>query len=278
MSAPVVLVTGATGNVGAELVAHLAAAGAAVRALVRKADATIPPGAQGVVGDLNAPDTVTPHLEGVRGVFLLSGYTDTPRLIDRMRDAGVERVVLLSGGSAVASNLDNAVSRYMVASEQAVRESAVGWTILRPYAFTSNALRWLPQLRLGDAVTLPFADVANAVIDPYDIARVAAAALLDADQGQVYRLSGPESLRPEQQVQVLGEVLGRDLRFQAQTDEQARAEMSAGMPAEYVDAFFSFYVDRTLDESAVLPTVEEITGTAPRTFREWARAHRDAFS
>ncbi|HXO08352.1 MAG TPA: hypothetical protein VN880_09975, partial [Solirubrobacteraceae bacterium] len=95
---------------------------------------------------------------------------------------------------------------------------------------------------------------------------------------QVYRLSGPESLRPEQQVQVLGEVLGRDLRFQAQTDEQARAEMSAGMPAEYVDAFFSFYVDRTLDESAVLPTVEEITGTAPRTFREWARAHRDAFS
>jgi uncharacterized protein YbjT (DUF2867 family) len=273
-----ILVTGATGNVGAELVAQLTAAGAPVRALVRTPDAKLPDGAEAFVGDLNEPDSVASSLRGVRGMFLLSGYRDLPRLLDRVREAKVQRVVLLSGGSAVASDLENAISRYMLSSEQAVRESGLGWTILRPFAFMSNALRWLPQLRAGDVIKLPFADVANAVIDPYDIARVASAALLaDGHAGRVYRLSGPDSLLPADQVRVLGEVLGRDLRSEAQPDDEAYAEMSASMPAEYVRAFFSFYVDRTLDESQVLPAVADVTGSPPRAFREWVRAHTASF-
>ena len=166
----------------------------------------------------------------------------------------------------------------MLGSEEGVRGSGLAWTLLRPFAFMSNAFRWLPQLRAGDVVKLPFAEVANAVIDPYDIARVAAAALLDGGHdGQAYRLSGPESLLPVDQVQVLGAALGRDLRFEAQSDEEARAEMNASMPAEYVAAFFSFYVDGTLDESQVLPTVEKITGVRRRTFEQWARLHADEF-
>jgi uncharacterized protein YbjT (DUF2867 family) len=273
-----ILVTGATGNVGSELVAQLLAAGVPVRALVRSADTKLPDGVHLAVGDLNEPDSVAPALEGVRGVFLLSGYRDMPALLERAREAGVQRVVLLSGGSAVASDLDNAISRYMLGSEEAVRGSRLAWTILRPFAFMSNAFRWLPQLRTGDVVKLPFARVASAVIDPNDIARVAATALLDGGhEDQVYRLSGPESLLPADRVRVLGAVLGRDLRFEAQSDEEARSEMNASMPPEYVKAFFSFYVDRTLDESQVLPTVEEITGEHPRTFEQWARLHVDAF-
>ena len=190
----------------------------------------------------------------------------------------MERVVLSSGGAAVASDLDNAISRYMLGSEEGVRGSGLAWTLLRPFAFMSNAFRWLPQLRAGDGVKLQFARVANAVIDPCDIARVAAAAPLDGGHdGQAYRLSGPESLVPADQVQVLGAVLGRDLRFQAQSDEESRSEMNASMPAGYVAAFFSFYVDRTLDESQVLPTVEKITGVRRRTFEQWARLHADEF-
>jgi uncharacterized protein YbjT (DUF2867 family) len=273
-----ILVTGATGNIGAELVSQLSAAGAPVRALVRGQDADLPHAVQRAVGDLNQPDSVAPALSDVRGAFLLSGYQDMPGLLARMRAAGVERVVLLSGGAATASDLDNAISRYMIGSEEAVRASGVAWTILRPCAFMSNALRWVPQLRAGDVVTVPFAGVANAVIDPYDIARVAAAALTsDRHDGRVYRLSGPESLLPAEQVRVLGSVLGRDLRLQAQSDEQARREMSASMPAGYVQAFFSFYVDGTLDESPVLPTVEQVTGERPRTFEQWAKRHADAF-
>lgn len=273
-----ILVTGATGNIGTELVGVLAAAGEKVRALVRSPDRTLPDGVERATGDLDDPDSLGPALTGVSGVFLLPGYRDMPGLSTRIRAAGVARVVLLSGGSAVASDVDNAISRYMLESEEAIRASGVAWTILRPYAFMSNALRWLPQLRAGDVVTAPFADVANAVIDPYDIARVAAAALTsNQHQGSTYRLSGPEPLLPAEQVRILGDVLGHDLRFEAQPNDAAREEMSAAMPSAYVDAFFRFYVDGTLDESQVLPTVEDVTGERPRTFAQWARTHADAF-
>ena len=275
---PLILVTGATGNVGSELVGQLVRAGVQVRALVRSAEANLPTSVHLAVGDLNVPDSVAPALEGVSGMFLLSGYRDLPALLKHARDAEVERVVLLSGGSAVASNVENAISRYMLDSEEAVRGSGLAWTILRPFAFMSNALRWLPQLRAGDLVKLPFAGIANAVIDPHDIARVAAAALLDrGHDGQAYRLSGPESLLPADQVRVLAAVLDRPLRSEPQSDQEARAEMSANMPGEYVAAFFSFYVDGTLDESQVIATVEKITGERPRTFEQWARLHADAF-
>jgi uncharacterized protein YbjT (DUF2867 family) len=274
----VILVTGATGNVGGAVVRALLDGGDTVRALVRTETATFPDEVQRAAGDLNEPDSVAPALAGVEGVFLLSGYRDMPGLLERMRAVGVERVVLLSGGAAIASNLDNAVSRYMVASEEAVKRSGLAWTILRPCAFMSNALRWVAQLRAGDVVTAPFAQVANAVIDPDDIARVAVQALTsDGHAGSAYRLTGPESLLPADQVRMLATALGRDLRLEAQSDEDARSDMSASMPPEYVEAFFSFNVDGTLDESRVLPTVEEITGQPPQTFEQWARRHADAF-
>jgi uncharacterized protein YbjT (DUF2867 family) len=273
-----ILVTGATGNVGSELVRALAAAGRPVRALVRKRNGSVLEGVETMVGDLNDTASVRPALRDCEGVFLLSGYRDMPGLLGAAQEEGIRRVVLLSGGGAVASDLGNAISRYQLDSEEVVRGAGMEWTILRPYAFMSNALRWVGQLRSGDTVKIPFADVKNAVIDPYDIARVAATALTSEDHaGQEYRLSGPESLLPADQVRILGEGLGRDLRVEPQTNEQARAEMEASMPVEYVDAFFSFYVDGTLDESAVLPTVEQVTGSPPRTFGEWVQQHVDAF-
>jgi len=126
-------------------------------------------------------------------------------------------------------------------------------------------------------IRAPFPDVRVATVDPDDVGAVAAAALTsDAHEGRAYRLSGPESLTPGDRVAVLAEVLGRELRFEGQSDEEARVEMSEAMPAEYVDAFFRFVADGDLDESAVLPTVEEVTGRPPRSFGEWARAHADA--
>ena len=117
------------------------------------------------------------------------------------------------------------------------------------------------------------------VIDPADIAAVAAKALLSADhEGREYAVTGPEALRPGDRVRILAEVLGRDIRYEPQPDDEARAEMAAQMPAEYVDAFFSFYSDGKLDEATVFPTVEEVTGRPPRTFAEWVRANAGRFS
>lgn len=271
-----ILVTGATGNVGGEVVQALARAGEPVRALVRE-PAGLP--VEQAVGDLDRPSSLGAALDGVRAVFLLPGYRDMPGLLARFREAGVTRVVLLSSLAAVSTDTDNAVSQYMIRSETAVRESGPAWTILRPNAFMSNALRWLPQLRAGDVVADAFGDVPIASVDPYDIAAVAVRALLDpGHEERVYPLSGPERLLPAQRLAVLADVLGRDLRFHALTDEEARADMAGRVPEEYIRAFFSFYSDKTLDESQIYPTVEEVTGAPPRSFRQWALAHRAAFA
>jgi uncharacterized protein YbjT (DUF2867 family) len=259
----------------------LAGAGEPVRALIRRdADrAGLPDGVEGFVGDLDHPETLEPGLGGVRAAHLLAGYADMPGLLAALRDAGAERVTLQSSSSVPSGDMTNAVARYHILSEQAVRDSGLAWTFIQPNSFMTNTLRWLPQLRAGDTIRLPFADTPIATIDPADIAEVAAAALTtDRHEGRSYRVSGPEALLPGEQVAILGKVLGRDLRLDPMSNDEARAEMSANMPAEYVDAFLSFFVDGTIDESTVLPTVEEILGRPPRRFEDWARAHADAFT
>ena len=273
-----ILVTGATGNAGGAVVRALLDAGQQVRGVVRDGRSSLPEGVEAVVGDLNRAETLEPHLDGVTAAFLLSGYEGLAETLASMRRAGVERVVLLSSSAAPSGDLTNAVARYHILSEGAVRESGLGWTFLQPNSFMTNTLQWLPQLRAGDVVRAPFASVRVATIDPGDIGAVATAALTsNAHEGRTYRLSGPESLLPADRVAILAKVLGRDLRFEAQSNDDARAEMSQTMPSEYVDAFFRFFVDGDLDESQVLPTVEEITGKRPRTFEQWAEAHADVF-
>jgi len=273
-----ILVTGATGNAGGAVVRALANSGERVRAVVRDADrALLPKGVEAVVGDLNEPATLAPHLDQVTAAFLLSGYAGLEETLANMRRAGVERVVLLSSSAAPAGDETNAVARYHILSERAVRQSGLAWTFLQPNTFMTNTFQWLPQLRRGVVIRAPFPDVRVATIDPDDIGAVAAVALTsDAGDGRAYRLSGPQSLSPADRVATLAEVLGRELRFEGQTNQEARAEMSAAMPAEYVDAFFRFFVDGDLDESAVRPAVEEVTGRAPRSFEEWARDHAGA--
>ena len=274
-----ILVTGATGNVGGELVRALAGAGQQVRALTRDdTPKEFPGGVQQVAGDLNKPESMRAALAGADAVFLYPGYQDMTGTLAEARQAGVRRAVMLSGSSAASGDMTNAVSRYMIESETAVRQSGLAWTMIRSFGFMSNTLQWVPQLRAGDLVRAPFAGVAVAVIDPYDIAAVAAVAFTsDGHEGRVYTVSGPEPLRPADRTRILGEVLGRDLRFEGQPDDEARAEMSASMPAAYVDAFFDFYVTGTLDESRPQPDVADVTGRPPRSFREWAQAHADAF-
>jgi uncharacterized protein YbjT (DUF2867 family) len=275
----VILVTGATGNAGGAVVRALVNSGERVRAVVRDPDrAPLPADVEAVAGDLNDPRTLVPHFEGVTAVFLLSGYEGLNETLVDMRRAGVERAVLLSSSAAPTGDMTNAVARYHILSERAVRQSGLGWTFLQPNTFMTNSLQWTAQLQRGNVVRAPFADVRVATIDPEDIAAVAAVALTSAAaEGRAFRLSGPQSLSPADRVTILAEVLGRELRFEGQTNEEAEAEMSAAMPAEYVDAFFRFFVDGDVDESEVLPTVQEVTGRAPRDFEAWARAHADAF-
>jgi uncharacterized protein YbjT (DUF2867 family) len=274
-----ILVTGATGNAGGGVVNGLLELGSDVRGLVRPgSEGDLPDGVEAAPADLNDPESLRGPLDGVSAVFLLSGYEGIEQSLALMSDAGVDRVVLLSSSAAPTGDLDNAVARYHILSERAVRESGLSWTFLQPNSFMSNAYRWLPQLENGNVIHGPFGGVAISTIDPDDLGAVAARALTtDEHEGQTYRLSGPEALRPAEQVAIMAKYTGRDLRFEAQTNEEARAEMEDQMPKEYVDAFFSFFVDGTVDETTVHPTVKQITGREPRSFEEWAEAHADAF-
>jgi uncharacterized protein YbjT (DUF2867 family) len=301
------LVTGATGNIGRELVDVLAAAGQPVRALTRGGElparptppvsstsqglstspgsftsqglSTSPAPVEVVRGDLDRPETLAGPLANVRGMFLLPGYRDMPGVLAEARRAGVEHVVLLSGSSAASGDRSNAVTDYMLRSEEAVAASGVPWTVVRPFAFMSNTLRWLPQLTTGDEVREPFPATPAAVIDPADLAALAARVLTapDGHVGAVHTVSGPQSLLPAERLRLLAERLGRPLRLVALAPDEARAELARTMPTQYAAAMADFYLDGSLDESPVLPTAEALLGRPPRTYTQWLDAHAAEF-
>lgn len=270
------LVTGASGNVGREVVTTLQEKGAPVRALYRAHRDELPADVEFARGDLNNPDSLADAFDDVEGVFLLPGYADMPGLV-RLAERSGARIILLSGPSAGSGDLSNAVTAYMVRSEDAVRAADVPWTILRPSGFMSNTFQWVDQLTAGDVVTLPFAGVPIAWIDPADIAAVAALALTEAGHDRAtYGLTGPQSLTPPELVATLGRTLHRQLDFRAETDDQVRERFARELPPAYAAAFLDFYVDGTLDDSRVLSTVIELIGRPAGTYEGWVVRHRDA--
>ncbi len=201
-----------------------------------------------------------------------------PDLLEEIQRAGVEHVVLLTSRSVVGGNPTNAIVAMWMASESAVRSSGVPWTILRPSGFMSNALRWLPQIQAGDPIRAPFAEVPIAVIDPQDIAAVAAAVIgAQKQHGLSHELSGPEALVPAEQVRVLGAALGRELRFEGQGESEAKEELGKVFPPRFVEAQLRYFVQGEFDDSRVVATVSEITGRAAGTFAQWVRSHADRF-
>jgi uncharacterized protein YbjT (DUF2867 family) len=278
MAAMEIAVMGATGNVGRELVGQLAARGEQVRALSRSDRSDWPEGVTGFAVDMTDGASLRPALDGVEAAFMMSGYDDAG-IVAEVERAGARRVTLLSSSSVPTAGPDNAVAAYHRASEQALRDSTLAWSFLRPNTFMSNALKWAEPIAAGRPLVVPFADVPIASNDPADVAAVAVATLTGAvEPGEAHRISGPEALLPARQVEILAEILGLEIAFEAEDDATARARMEAEMPTPYVDAFFEFFVDGKIDETTVRPTVEQLTGRPPRTFRAWAEAHADSFA
>jgi uncharacterized protein YbjT (DUF2867 family) len=265
------LVAGATGNVGAEVVSALRERGAGVRALTRE-PRSWPDGVQEFVGDLGDPTSVSDAADGVDGAFLLSGYPAEDALLAELSGA---RVALLSASSAPLGDTGNAMAAYHLASERAVQASRAEWTIVRPCSLQSNLARWRDQLDGGDLVRLPFGDVPVAITDPADVAAIVALALTDGGHaGQTYRVSGPESLTPAEQVAVLADVLDRPLRFEAISDAEARDTLPAQLGQAYADAQFDIFRDHPTYESEVQPTIEQVLGRPPGHLRGWLERHR----
>ena len=264
MARPMILVTGATGNVGRHVVEQLCAVGVPVRALTRNVTATFPDGVEVVHGDLRAPL----NLNGVDAVFLMWPLHTGDALPAVLETIESRHVVFL--GSGGVRDLP------MAAQAELVSERPL-WTMIRPSTFAVNALWWAKQIRAGDEVAGAHGDLAMAMLHEADIADVAVRSLLDGRTGETYDLTGPEALTQAEQVRVIGEVLGRPLRWVELPRVRARTRLVAdGLPESFVDVL--------LDAYAVMPrrpevttTVADVTGRPARTFAEWVADHAAEF-
>ncbi len=277
-----ILVTGATGNVGRQVVVQLLAAGADVRAFARHAGSAGLPDEVGIVeGDLSRPDTLEAALPGIDTVFLvwpfLTGEGATAVLDVIAKYA--RRVVYLSS-SGVDENTErqtDPINQLHADMERLIERSGLEWTVLRSDTIASNARGWAGQIRATGVVRGP--DIApTAVIHERDIAAVATHALTDGRHaGARHVLTGPQVLSRAEQVHMIGEAIGRPLRFEKLPPRVAREQMLAdGRPPALVEALLAGAETRPQSD-LITSTVEQITGVPARTFRSWAQEHADDF-
>jgi uncharacterized protein YbjT (DUF2867 family) len=198
-------------------------------------------------------------------------FVPLDEVLGRARSSGVGRVVLLSSQGV-------ATGRHPTVLEDSVRGSGLEWTMLQPGAFASNAFQWAESVRSTREVVAPFGDVALPVVDPDDIAAVAAAALReDGHAGAEYVLTGPAPITPRDQAAAIGTALGEPVRFVPQTREEARATMLGFMPAEVADVTLDVLGAPTPAEQEVSPDIERVLGRPPRPFTEWVSRFAGAF-
>lgn len=277
-----IVVTGATGNIGRPLTRALTEAGRQVTAVSRHT-AAVPDGARHVVADLAEPAGLRPVLDGAKALFLLlSGDlhatgASPADIIGEAVASGVRRVVLLSTLGVVTRPF-GPTRIAMRALEDTLRESGLEWAILRPGGFASNALWWAESVRTQQLVAAPFGDVGVPIIDPADIAAVAAACLLeDRHTGGVYELTGPEVITPRRQTEAIAAALGSPVRFHELTRAEAKAAMTRNMPAELADDTLDILGSPNPAELRVSPDVQRVLGRAPRPFADWAARNVAAF-
>ncbi|MGW0811849.1 NmrA family NAD(P)-binding protein [Streptomyces viridiviolaceus] len=270
-----ILVTGATGTVGREVVAELLARGHDVRALTRDAaTAAFPDGVEVVEGDLTEPDSLAPALEGVTGLHLITfggayfaPLETGPRILELARAAGVRRVTVLHGGGP--SLLEDAVRA----------DEGVDWTVLMPVEFMANSLEWAERIAASDEVGEPFVSRLSAMVHEGDIGAVAAVALTEeGHDGQEYVITGPELLTVADKVATIAAARGRDIALVELTEEQAVARWrAAGHPEDVIGFLLEAYGNTPEVGRTVVDTVEKVTGRPARTYAQWAAEHADAF-
>jgi uncharacterized protein YbjT (DUF2867 family) len=279
-----ILVTGATGTIGTEVVRLLAQRGERVRAMTRHPDrANLP--AEVVRGDFDDRDSLDNALAGAGAVFLLDapgpwiGRHDLA-VLDAVRSHGVDRVVKLSA-IGTGENTGFSASGWHLPGEEALRVGEAAWTILRPSSFATNTLSWAATIRAGQPVANLTGTGAQGVIDPRDVADVAVAALMTPDHAnRTYTLTGPELLSVPDQVEILRKVLGRPIDLvDVPLDTAQQQLIAAGHDPEFAEAAMHGQRFITNGGNARLtPDVPAVLDRPARTYATWAHDHRTAFA
>lgn len=267
-----VLVTGATGRVGRHVVDGLRAAGVTVRALVRTPDlAGLPPDVELIQGDLYDPAAVRRAAAEVDAAFLLWPSYDAIGAAEIIAELP-RRVVYLSSLNAPSGGVWGDV-------EELLRKADKGWTFVRPGGFAVNAQGWAREFREGDVVRLPYPEAGRSLIHERDIAAVAVLALLDEHHlHQAYDLTGPEVLTQAEQVEAIARTIGKQMRIEALTGDQARqAMLDQGADEAIATSAVTYWSTLVDSPEPVTTTVAELTGRPALTFADWAQEHAAEF-
>lgn len=279
-----ILLTGVTGTIGREVLRVLPA-GMPVRLLIRDRArlGAPPPGAEVAVADYADGPALLGALRGVRTAFLVTTRidgADDEAFLRAAREADVRRVVKLSAAAVEDRGATDAITAWQRRSEEALRRSGLAWTFLRPRAFMSNSLTWAASIRAEGLVRALAGDAANAVVDPRDVAAVAATVLLeDGHAAGTHVLTGPEAVTAREQTGVLAALLGRPLDFRELTPDEAAAGLRRRYPEPVVQALLqSAERQRAGAKVRVTDTVERLTGRPASDYAAWAREHRQAFA
>lgn len=284
-----ILITGATGNVGSHLVDELVAAGAPVRAFVRdlaKGRELAARGVQPALGRFEDEAALRRALAGVERLFLLSPPGDAAMVAAQTRVAdlavrhGVRHVVKLSS-IAADEHTDARIIQAHRMIERHIECSELAWTHLRPHWFMQNELGQAASIGVDGVLSAP--DVGRiSIIDARDIAAAAARVLTEpGHEGRAYTLTGPEALDYGEVAATLSSVLGRPVAWNRVTLEEARGAMrAAGLPVVLADGFTEILglYGTGGTASAVSPDLERLLGRPGRTFAQFAEEHREAFS
>jgi uncharacterized protein YbjT (DUF2867 family) len=281
-----ILVTGATGRVGREVVRQLAAQGVPVRALVRSAEGAADlagPGVELAVGDLDKPETLDPAMAGVARMYLASrAEPQLPKRESNAIDAALRARVKFIVKVSVSGGPDSPtqIGRWHWAAEKRLGSSGIPSSILRPTLYMQGAFQWLPQIAAKSEFHVPMGDGRASVVDARDVAAVAVAALNAQDLPQsLYDVTGPEAISFDAAADEISAVAGRRVDYVDVTPQQWKKEsIAAGIPAWLTDDFLVIYgAYRKGYGAGVSTTVRDLTGKAPRSFRDFVQDHAARF-
>jgi uncharacterized protein YbjT (DUF2867 family) len=278
------LVTGATGNVGSEVVNQLLAQGQKVRVFTRDS-AKVSHWADQVevaIGDLTAPETFAQAVSGVQGVFIMNGPLDGTifrQLIAATKALGSPRVVFLS--TLFAASSDSPIGRLHKDKEDVVRASGLPGRFIRAGAFMTNAYQWRETIKSNGAVYNAMGAGKFAPVAAEDIAAVAVHALTDPGPSpEIFEVTGGELLTVREQVDILAQARNTPIQcVDVPTENAVKGLMGIGTPPPVAAAVGqSFESIRDGQMAFVRDTVKQLTGRQPRTFQSWAQEHASRFA
>ena len=278
------LVTGATGNVGSEVVKQLLAAGKTVRVFTRDAAKVAHWGGQVEValGDFISPESFAKAASGIEGIFIMNGALDGGifrQLIAAAKVQGNPRVVFLS--TLFAGSAESPIGQLHKDKEDVIRASGLPGGFIRAGSFMTNAYQWLGAIKAEGTVYNPMSDGKVAPVAAEDIAAIAVHALTDAGTSiELFEVTGSELLTTAEQVQILSKAANRPIRcVDVPTESAVQRLISNGTPAPVAAAVAQSFQDVRAGKMAVVKdTVLRVTGRQPKTFQSWAQEHASKFA